>query len=253
MLIRSIVTTVVLALCSGFAQPAKACPAATQSTAMGVRYEVCVADLRRHRIQLHWRDPTGQPYRSLARMRAAVEADGHRLVYALNGGIFDTDMTPLGLHVENGQELRPLNLGRGGGNFYLQPNGVFFIDDAGRAELVESRRYRKVTAGRSIRVATQSGPYLLRRGRIDGRFKPLSNHRTVRTAIGVRDPRTVVLVRSLDPVTMYHLAALFRDDLGVRDALYLDGSTVDSIGPDLAPDHFFASFVGMLAVVDAPP
>src|ERR1039457_741385 len=50
-----------------------------------------------------------------------------QLVVATNGGMYQADRSPLGLHVENGRELIRANTAVGTGNFYIRPNGVFYV------------------------------------------------------------------------------------------------------------------------------
>jgi uncharacterized protein YigE (DUF2233 family) len=56
--------------------------------------------------------------------------------------------------------------------------------------------------------------------------------RKLRNGVGIRDARTAVFAISERPVTFHHFATLFRDVLGTRDALFLDGGTASSL---LAP------------------
>jgi uncharacterized protein YigE (DUF2233 family) len=135
-----------------------------------------------------------------------------------NAGIFEPDLTPTGLLISGGRELHPLNLRKGAGNFFLEPNGVFFITASG-AHVVETSEFRS----EGVLEATQSGPLLLRAGGVHPSFKPGSTHRAIRNGVGVRRDGTVVLVISRDEVSLFDFAVLFRDVLGCTDALYLDG------------------------------
>lgn len=135
-----------------------------------------------------------------------------------NAGIFEPDLHPTGLLIADGVETHALNLGTGAGNFFLQPNGVFFIGEAGAA-IVESSEFKP----QGVRQATQSGPLLVRRGELHPKFKPGSSNRLVRSGVGVKDAHTVVLAISRDEVSFFDFATFFRDELGCADALYLDG------------------------------
>lgn len=135
-----------------------------------------------------------------------------------NAGIFEPDLTPTGLLISGGRELHPLTLRDGAGNFFLKPNGVFFVTATG-AQVVESSEFRSD----GVLEATQSGPLLLRAGVVHPSFSPDSTHRAIRNGVGVRRDGTVVLVISRDQVSLFDFAVFFRDGLGCRDALYLDG------------------------------
>src|SRR5262245_39331949 len=70
----------------------------------------------------------------------AYAADGS-VVFATNGGIFETPSTPTGLLIAKGKEHHPLNLNSGEGNFFLQPNGVLFRTEDGKWHILESQAY----------------------------------------------------------------------------------------------------------------
>jgi uncharacterized protein YigE (DUF2233 family) len=135
-----------------------------------------------------------------------------------NAGIFEPDFRPTGLLIADGVEVHPLNLGTGKGNFFLQPNGVFSLGAAGAA-IVESSEF---SAG-GVQQATQSGPLLVRHGKLHPLFKAGSANRLIRSGVGVKDEHTVVLAISRDEVSFFDFATFFRDQLGCSDALYLDG------------------------------
>ena len=65
---------------------------------------------------------------------------GRNLVFAMNAGMYQPDLSPVGLFVAAGQELAPLNAANGSGNFFLKPNGVFAVTATG-ARVVESSEY----------------------------------------------------------------------------------------------------------------
>jgi hypothetical protein len=53
-------------------------------------------------------------------------------IMATNGGMFDLDYRPHGLLICDGKLYKKLDLRTAKeGNFYFQPDGVFYIDDAG--------------------------------------------------------------------------------------------------------------------------
>lgn len=212
-------------------------------------FEVCTVDLETHAINAHWRDDGGTPYRTFSRLWRDLDAKGLRPVYVTNAGIFARDLTPLGLHVENGKSLHPLNRGSGGGNFFLKPNGVFFIDDEGRPGVLETTAFAEAYPGpHQVKTAVQSGPMLLLDGKVHHRFLPNSESRFLRNGVGVHPDGTVVLALTLIPVTFYEFALLFRDELGAQSALYLDGNGVGSMSRQKPPEFWLTELVGMIAV-----
>lgn len=152
----------------------------------------------------------------------AAERDGRRALALMNGGMYGPDQGPVGLFVANGEERHAINLGDGEGNFYLKPNGVFWLDAAGLAHVTASETF---PADRSdAAFATQSGPMLLVDGAVHPEFNPESTSRLRRNGVGVSsDGKTVNLVVSEGDVRFHDLATLFRDALACDDALFLDG------------------------------
>jgi uncharacterized protein YigE (DUF2233 family) len=167
--------------------------------------------------------------RTLAAVRAAHEAAGRTWGMATNGGMFHAGERPVGLHVEAGHELAPLELGSGSGNFFMKPNGVFYLDAAG-AHVVDSTAYQPEG---EVVLATQSGPLLVSRSALHPEFDPASTHLKKRSGVGVRDPSHVVFAISRAEVSFHAFATLFRDVLGCADALYLDGSISDFDAPGM--------------------
>jgi uncharacterized protein YigE (DUF2233 family) len=192
----------------------------SESTIAGKRVTVCRVNVRSERLQLFLRDAASQPFKSFEAIDRDLQARGQRLVFAMNAGMYHRDFSPVGLFVADGKQLAPLNTTNGYGNFYLKPNGVFLISDAG-ARIVESSEYPGVS-GRVI-LATQSGPLLVRNGKIHPALNAKSESRLIRNGVGVPSPDVAVFAISEDPVNFHEFATLFRDVLKCPDALFLDG------------------------------
>ena len=205
-------------------------PAADALEARQVRhadatYRVVDVDLVHDRLELRWKDPAGKPFSSIESLRAFGQAEGRSLLFATNAGIYDREFRPLGLHVEDGNALRPLNSARGNasrGNFAIQPNGVFHVDRDGKAGVVPTSQWRAL--GIDARIATQSGPMLVVAGKINPNFDEASDSLKLRSGVCALTPQAVVFAVSEVPVSFHAFARLFRDGIGCRDALYLDGT-----------------------------
>jgi uncharacterized protein YigE (DUF2233 family) len=224
-------------------------------TYAGHSFTIATVDLGAAELDLFWKRPDGSRYGSFRALRDDLSRSGRRLVFATNAGIFDPSFTPLGLHVEGGKVLVPLNTRDGPGNFYRKPNGVFLIDAGGDAHVVLTDDYADSAGGRGssqrVRLATQSGPLLVRSGRLHPAFRPGSDRLAIRSGVGVASPRKVVFGLSDEPVNFDTFARLFRDELGCRDALYLDGaiSRFDTPGLTVGGTDGDGSFAGILAAV----
>jgi uncharacterized protein YigE (DUF2233 family) len=205
-----------LALCVA-AAPRRAAAAADAEP----RYTVVKIDLRKERLELFLRDDAGVEFKRFDRLEAWLAGRNRQLVFAMNAGMYHADFSPVGLLVQDGREVSPLNLSTDAGNFFLKPNGVFLVSRAGRPRVVESSEYPALSKG--VRLATQSGPLLLRRGRVHSAFIPDSDSRKIRNGVGVSG-HTAIFVISEQPVNFYEFALYFRDVLHCRDALYLDGT-----------------------------
>ena len=188
-------------------------------------------------LRLFLRDGTGTILGSFARIDSVLRAEGRKLGFAMNAGMYHPDRRPVGLYVENGIRITPLVTSAGPGNFGLRPNGVFCIRPDGTFAVIESRAFAETR--QSCRHASQSGPMLVIDGALHPRFLAESPSRFVRNGVGVsRDGKTAVFVIANDPVNFHEFASLFRDRLGLPDALYFDGNISRLHAPDLARSDF---------------
>src|SRR5262249_48258509 len=94
-----------------------------------VTFDLVEVDLRKAHLRLHWK-ASGRRLGSLHAVRDLLANAGETPLAITNAGIFGNEV-PVGLHVEDGKRLHPLNRGRSGGNFFMLPNGVFFVDERG--------------------------------------------------------------------------------------------------------------------------
>jgi uncharacterized protein YigE (DUF2233 family) len=187
----------------------------------GIHHVVCTVSLARYAVALHHDGAAGKPFGSVAKFAAAMATAGKPVLLAMNAGMYHPDLSPVGLYVEDGRELSPLNENSGKGNFFMKPNGVFLIGRNGEASIVTTETY--AAAHPDPLYATQSGPLLVIDGKVNPRFEENGTSRYIRNGIGVLDPHTVVLAISRSPVSFGSFARLFRDGLDCGNALYFDG------------------------------
>ena len=151
--------------------------------------------------------------------------------------MYDDRLKPIGLYVERGLEGKKLNRRNGPGNFHLKPNGVFYIEGV-RAGVMETEAY--VKAGVTADHASQSGPMLVIDGKIHPKFRADGKSRQRRNGVGAIDDHTLVFAISDSIVNFHSFARLFRDRLGCRNALFLDGNISSLHAPDIGrQDRFF--------------
>ncbi len=65
-------------------------------------------DAQKERIAMYWQDRHGKAWGSLRSLLAGIDGDG-RVQMAMNGGIYDKAYAPLGLYIEDGKRLTPVN------------------------------------------------------------------------------------------------------------------------------------------------
>ncbi len=184
--------------------------------------------------QLHFflEDAQQEKFRSFAKLERFVQQRGQKLLFAMNGGMYlpAQDNEPQGLYIENGKERttlneitnhRPIKT-----NFYLHPNGVFYIEQTGKARVVSNATFqqeRQAAVLPSIKYATQSGPMLVINNQLHPAFTPHSKNVHYRNAVGVLPNGNICLVLSQEKVCFHELATLFKEYLSCTNALYLDG------------------------------
>lgn len=192
-------------------------------TEQGNGYATCAFAAQGTDIRTFLADDNGEVFGSLGALSSALNKQGERLAFGMNAGMYHTDLTPVGLYIENSAQRQSLNTRRGPGNFHLQPNGVFYVAN-GVASVMESRQFAKRRIKASF--ATQSGPMLVINGALHPRFNEESDSRKVRNGVGICRGGKVIFAISDRAVTFHEFARLFRDRLSCSNALFLDGGSV---------------------------
>jgi|GEM_PF-6321246 len=158
---------------------------------------------------------------TLKQAHSFVAVSGLKVLAVCNGGIFDENFQPLGLLVQNGQVCHELNQDIGNGNFFLAPNGVFFIRGK-TPEIMPTSKYAKLRI--SPDWAIQSGPLLVVDAKVNNLLPNNPKSKYTRNGIGVDENNNVILLFAPDPVSLYDFAVYARDTAKARHALYLDGA-----------------------------
>ncbi len=214
-----------------------------------------VVTLSPEQVKLVWKGDDDRPLRSFEKVQAAFAKQGETVSFIMNAGIFEPGGIPSGLHVENRKTLHALNLADAPGNFFLKPNGVFWIEGGARREAFVStpqvflNREKALHAMDSnwLELAVQSGPLLLIDGKRHSAFTERSKSKLHRNGVGVDAEKRVVFAITAkgEMVNFWDFAGLFLK-LGCKDALFLDGDiskmTVNPDGPVPSP-LFGAIFV----------
>ena len=206
----------------------------------GAAYTACRFNPAGDELQVFWRNGEGEPYRTFGALAKDLQRQGRTLRFAMNGGMYQKDLSPVGLMVENGEQRHPLNrldppqTGGNIPNFFKKPNGVFYLTPGGAGVLTtDTYAERRPEAT----FATQSGPMLVISGELHPMFIPGSSDRKPRNGVGSCGPDRVEFAISEDRVNFHDFARFFRDHLGCPDALFLDGGSASGLyAPELGRD-----------------
>jgi len=171
-----------------------------------------------NQIALYYKNNAGNRYGSLGNLKSALAKKGKILLFAMNGGMYKPNHSPQGLYIENHKEISPVDTTSGTGNFYLKPNGVFYIDSNTKPHITTTPDFKAT----GVKCATQSGPMLVTDGAIHPAFKEGSPNVQVRNGVGVLPNGKVIFAMSKEKINFYDFARYFKN-LGCKNALYLDG------------------------------
>jgi uncharacterized protein YigE (DUF2233 family) len=221
-------------------------PLCTGRLFQGKSYTVCAIDLTQSKLELFNLNSAGQPYASFQALAEGLGAEGRDLVFAMNAGMFDDGLKPIGLYIEDGTQVKKLNRRDGYGNFHMKPNGVFYVK-GDKLGVVTSDQFAKMTEKPDF--ATQSGPMLVIDGQIHPKFSPTGQSRKVRNGVGMVNDHTAAFVISEDAVTFHEFAGLFRDELNCSNALFFDGTVSSLYAPELGRLNNFVPLGPMVGAV----
>ena len=212
-----------------------------------------IADLDFHKIGLHLnfrntKDKSAFKFIQLGKLKTYLESKNKDVLMLTNGGMYTPKNNPEGLLIADSVLIEPIDLENPKQmlNFYMMPNGVFYIDK-GKAFIEESNLFQKKFDENAITPseATQSGPMLL----INNKHHPAFNHgsssRKLRSGVGITNNGKVVFLISDRSITNFHdFATIFKDIFGCENALFLDGviskmylkkKKTNSLGGNLGP------------------
>ncbi len=183
-------------------------------------FVVYTIDTKKQDLMLFWKNEKGEKFRSIQNLKNWVEKQNQTLDFAMNAGMYNKENAPQGLYIENQKTIATLDTSTATGNFYLKPNGVFYITDQNVPKICKTEDFNN--ANGKIKYATQSGPMLVIDGQIHPEFKEESKNLNIRNGVGILPNGKVVFVLSKNEINFYDFANYFKS-LGCKNALYLDG------------------------------
>lgn len=197
-----------------------------------------VVNPKKQNLNFYYQDEAGRPFVNFSNLKGQLKREGKELIFAMNGGMFNPKGEPQGLYVENGETLYAIDRANGNGNFYLQPNGIFFLHENGNAQIVETTAYQDIS---SIQYATQSGPMLL----IDGKMHPAlmegSKNLHIRNGVGILSDGRLLFAMSKERINFWDFATFFKNN-GCQNALYLDGFVSKTYLPEKGYEQLDGQF-----------
>lgn len=205
-----------------------------------------IVDAKAQNLQLYWKNDNDEILGSIQQLKSYVESKKMKLIFAMNGGMFNKDYSPQGLFIQNKKTLAPLDTTGGSGNFYLKPNGVFYITSENIPVVCKTADFRD---NKEIKFATQSGPMLVIDGKIHSVFKQVSTNLNVRNGVGILPDNKVVFAMSKEKINFYDFATYFQS-LGCKNALYLDGFVSRTYLPEKKWMQTDGDFGVMIGVTD---
>lgn len=211
-------------------------------------YSVCSYNTAEHDIRLFHSDASGTPFFQFNTLERELDEQGQILVFAMNGGMYHEDRRPVGFYRDTFGDQASVNTNDGPGNFHLKPNGVFWLDIDG-AGVTESQAF--IDQAIDPIYATQSGPMLVIDGALHSGLNPDGTSRRRRNGVGVsRDGMTVHFAISDTAVTFHEFATLFRDKVGVPNALFLDGQVSRIYAPEINRNEIGSDLGPIVGVVE---
>ncbi len=221
-------------------------------------YLVYVVDLEKYEVHINWADSSKhkKTFNNFGSLRNTVyKSQIDKVKMMMNGGIFKvardahSHNEPLGLYVENGKEICPLNTTYpNSDNFYLKPNGVFYWNEK-TAGIATTQEFIEKSEKLKFSNAVQSGPMLLINGAYHPAFKKGSQNLNIRNGVGVTaDGKRLIFAISEDPTNFYDFALLFKH-FGCVDALYLDGAISRVYMPEKGRKDLNGSFASIITLI----
>ena len=234
----------------GLPSPATAStkPACTRMTFELSAYVVCSFKIPKSKLKLFHKDNNGKNFAQFSVLANAVKAKGRTLKFAMNAGMYHLNRNPVGLFIEDGQRKFPAQTGNAPGNFFMKPNGVFYVGRK-KAGILETKTFLKNKI--SPLYATQSGPMLVIKGKLHPRFLPYSRSLHRRNGVGVsKNGRLTIFAISDAPVNFHTFARFFKDKLKTPNALYLDGTVSALYAPELGRNDIGLPMGPIIGVIE---
>ena len=207
------------------------------------KVRVYIVDLEKENIDLFIKDKNKViSNNTFSGIQSSKQLNPRDINMMTNAGMFTPSVLPEGFYKDRFGCSYPLDTDgyQENKNFYMQPNGVFYLDEKGlpmiettgefRTRFEDKGKDKNSTDYSTIQIGTQSGPMLVheQNGKTvikDGLQKGSTN-KNIRSGVGLRKNRDskVIFIISESNMNFYDFAAIFKDWFKCENALFLDGA-----------------------------
>lgn len=183
------------------------------------RFVTYIVNPKKKKVTFFWKNENNENFKNAKNLKSWLAQHKKQLIFATNGGMYKKDGSPQGLYIENRKTKQKIDTANGNGNFYLKPNGIFYITADQLPHICSTQKF--IDNG-IVQYATQSGPMLVINGEIHSSFKEKSTNVNIRNGVGILPDNRIVFAISKKEINFYDFANYFKK-LGCKNALYLDG------------------------------
>ena len=210
------------------------------------RFVSYIVNPKKQNLEFFWKNEKGEHFKNAENLISWLKSKNKKLLFSTNGGMYKKDNSPQGLYVENTITKSEIDASNGNGNFYLKPNGVFYLTTEKNPIICKTEDFVNNV---KIKYATQSGPMLVIDGEIHTAFKKNSTNLNIRNGVGILPNNQIVFAISKKEINFYDFAEYFKN-LGCKNALYLDGFVSRTYLPEKNWKQIDGNFGVIIGVTD---
>lgn len=210
------------------------------------RFVSHIVNPKKQNLDFFWKNEKGEHFKNAENLISWLKSKNKKLLFSTNGGMYKKDNSPQGLYVENTITKSEIDTSNGNGNFYLKPNGVFYLTTDKKPIICKTEDF--VNNGK-IKYATQSGPMLVIDGEIHTAFKKNSTNLNIRNGVGILPNNQIIFAISKKEINFYDFAEYFKK-LGCKNALYLDGFVSRTYLPEKKWEQIDGNFGVIIGVTE---
>jgi uncharacterized protein YigE (DUF2233 family) len=210
------------------------------------RFVSYIVNPKKQNLEFFWKNEKGEHFKNAENLISWLKSKNKTLLFSTNGGMYKKDNSPQGLYIENTITKSEIDTSNGNGNFYLKPNGIFYLTTDKNPIICKTEDF--VNNG-MIKYATQSGPMLVIDGEIHTAFKKNSTNLNIRNGVGILPNNQIIFAISKKEINFYDFAEYFKK-LGCKNALYLDGFVSRTYLPEKKWEQIDGNFGVIIGVTE---